>query len=359
MTAAAPSHLSTRVRSGPAAALGLLAAMALPLLTGCSGSASGGSTASSQSLAAPEGLASGSVPGTGDAGNAAGSAASPQATAGKSANGTDLAATAAASTARLIRTGQVTLEVHGRLDTGAGLIRSKAAQFGGHVESETTGYTEPADQKPAGGSGQPSTAAPGESLIVLRIPEAKFDAAMTSVTVTAQTSGWKVLSQTSSTQDVTGDIADLTSRVATQRASLDRVRALMNRAVSLQDVVTLESELSRRESDLEALESRLAVISDQADLSTLTVLLRTAAAIPAVAAPADSGFLAGLRAGWHGLVTLTTATLTVVGALLPFAVALTVVGWPVWLLVRRLRHRGAPPRVVAPSAPLGGTPPTP
>jgi hypothetical protein len=185
-------------------------------------------------------------------------------------------------------------------------------------------------------------------MIVLRVPEPTLNDALAAVSALP---GGKVLSQTSSTQDVTGDVADLTSRVASKRASLDRVRALMTRATSLQDVVSLESELARRQADLEALESRLKTLNSQADLATLTVRLRTRTASSASQEP-KTGFLAGLKAGWHALQASTTATLTLLGALLPVAAVLALPGW---LLLRHLR-RGDRRRLARLQLPPAGRP---
>jgi hypothetical protein len=321
----------------------LVPAVVTALAVGLTACAGGGSTSSSSAgrgaVQAPAAAPSGGGL-LNDAGKAADAAGAAGSTAGTAPSGS-AAAPAGAVQARLIRTAQVTIEISGQLAVAAAEVRNVAKAFGGHVESETTGIGDTAEQKPTTGTDTPATVAQrGESLIVLRIPEPKLDDAIGRVTDKPGLPGGKVLSQTSSSQDVTGDIADLTSRVASQRASLDRIRTLMAKATSLQDVVTLESELSRRQSDLEALESRLATVSDQADLSTLTVLLRTPAAKQA---EPDTGFLAGLKSGWHAVQVSTTVVLTVLGALLPLAVIAVVIGWPVLRLIRRRSRRTAAP----------------
>jgi predicted lipid-binding transport protein (Tim44 family) len=74
-------------------------------------------------------------------------------------------------------------------------------------------------------------------------------------------------------------------------------------------------------------------------LATIDVLLRA----PAHHAPPtnqhDTGFLAGLAGGWHALAAVAAGAFTVVGAVLPFAVLLVLLGVPAWLLVRRLLRR--------------------
>ena len=59
----------------------------------------------------------------------------------------------------------------------------------------------------------------------------------------------------------------------------------------------------------------------------------------------QTGFLAGLAAGWKALKSFTVGTLTVVGALLPFLVVFALIGAPIVWLVRRRRPRAASARV--------------
>ena len=86
-------------------------------------------------------------------------------------------------------------------------------------------------------------------------------------------------------------------------------------------------------------------------MSTVTVYLSTPKAyVEPPSALDDAGFLAGLKSGWNALTSAVVVVLTVVGAVLPFAVVALLVGIPVWLLVRRtLRSRTAAP---APAGPL-------
>ena len=321
----------------------LVSATAVGLaLAGCTS----GSSGSAGSQAAPAAKREGSFAGTGQvaADGSSGSSGADTATDGTSKGSSSTGTGVTPVQPRLIRTAEISIEVKD-LSFGAARVRQVAQQFGGRVESETTGYSTDAAIKQAG-DGTPLQAGAGQSIIVLRIPEPKLDAAIRQVA--AGTQG-KVLSQTSSSQDVTGNIADLSSRVATQRASVNRVRALMSQATRLQDVVLLEHELATREADLESFESRLAALSDQADLSTLTVSLRTPAAAPA-AEKKDSGFMAGLRHGWHAVEVSTGVVLTVLGALLPVLVALALIASPGWILWRRRRRLGRP----GPDATSGG-----
>jgi hypothetical protein len=138
--------------------------------------------------------------------------------------------------------------------------------------------------------------------------------------------------QTQSAVDVTGEVVDLEARIATQRASIERVRLLLAKAESIGDVVTIEAELTRREADLEALLARQAALADQAAQSTVTLVVLG----PDAAAPEEeTGFLAGLRAGWDAFVAASTALLTGLGAVLPFAVLVLALGLPLAAWWRR------------------------
>jgi Flp pilus assembly protein TadB len=104
----------------------------------------------------------------------------------------------------------------------------------------------------------------------------------------------------------------------------------------------LEREVATRESDLASLQAKKRRLADLTALSTITaVLLGPAAAQPGDDNPAP-GFLAGLRGGWDALVASLSVLVTVLGAVLPWLIAL---GLPLWALLwafRRYRRKPAP-----------------
>ena len=291
-------------------------------LAGCSGQASSGTAAAGTTEGAGS-AAAGSPAVPGGVGSAAGSTGG-GADAGAPAGAADVKALAP----RVIRTAQVVVEVEGQLADAAARVRAVAGALRGAVSSETTTYADGA----------------GQSVLVLRVPEPDLDRAL--ALVTGEGGVGRELNRTTSAQDVTGDIADLESRVATQRASVARVRALLASAKSLSDVVLLESELSKREADLAAVEARRAALADQADLATLTVDLRTPAALPPPAAKQEPPFLRGLHSGWDAVTASTTVVVTVLGALLPVAVVAALVGGPVLWVLRRRRAGARTPAPV-------------
>lgn len=354
--APAPLDRRRRLRRGRPGSPAALAAtlLGVALLAGC-GSANDTSSTSAGSAAADGAAVGGSQAGGAEGGGVAAPAADAGAAAGKASNaagssgdsaGALTRGVAAAASPRLIRTADVSFEVKD-LAAAAARVRGIAPRYGGYVASETTGLNEPTESDTGATGDAARTVARGEATLVLRVLEPKLDAAVGEV---AGQVGGKELSRRSSSSDVTGDIADLQSRVATQRASVVRVRALLEKAASIQEVVLLESELTRRESDLEAAEARLAALSDQADLATLTVTLRT----PEAVTPEEkqsNGFLTGLDGGWNAVKASTTIVLTLLGALLPVAMVAGLLGWPLWLLRNRRSARRQAPRPAPQPAP--------
>lgn len=170
--------------------------------------------------------------------------------------------------------------------------------------------------------------------LVLKVPSGSFDVAMERLTQIGN-----VHSRTQSAKDVTREVADVESRVASARAALERIRLLLDRANSLGTVIRLESVLSDRQSELESLLAQQKALASQTQMSTIDVALSVPrpATLEPEDEPAERGFVAGLSKGWDAFTTMVLGLATAVGALLPFAVLVLLVGVPVWLLVRRLR----------------------
>ena len=182
-----------------------------------------------------------------------------------------------------------------------------------------------------------------ESSLTARVPNASLDRVMQQVGALGQ-----VVSRNQSSEDVTAQYVDTASRVQSQTASVARVRALLAQATSLGQIVQIEGELARREADLESLKAQLKSLQDKTSLSTLTISLTPLTADVAPAPTHDQGFLAGLSAGWHAFTVAVVALLTVLGALLPFVVAVALLAAPVLWWLRRQRRQNLPQAQPAP-----------
>jgi hypothetical protein len=172
--------------------------------------------------------------------------------------------------------------------------------------------------------------------MVLRIPTADFDDAMTELEKVAT-----LVSSKRQSADVTTQVLDTDVRVEAQQRSIDRIQVLFDHATSIKDVVSIEGELSRRQADLASLEAQQRYLADQTSLSTITLAVERT---PDKAKPKPeqhdaAGFLSGLSGGWGALKTFLVGASTVAGALLPWLLLALVLAVPGWPLLRRLRRR--------------------
>jgi hypothetical protein len=183
-----------------------------------------------------------------------------------------------------------------------------------------------------------------QARLTLRVPSARFPSVVDGVSKL----GTEELKRQLSTEDVTDQVTDVGARIATGQASVDRVRELLARAQNIGEIVSLESELSRREADLESLKSRQRKLDDVTTLSTITAVLIGPQPATAVAQKRTTGFGAGLKAGWHSFTASMAVLFTVLGALLPWLVALAVPGGAALWWLRRAR-RPIPEPAAAPA----------
>ena len=175
---------------------------------------------------------------------------------------------------------------------------------------------------------------PLRARMVLRVPVDSFEDVMNAL------GSMETLASTStSSEDVTTQLIDVEARIKAQQASVERVRQLLAQAQSIRDIMAIESELAQRQAELDSLAQQQAYLKDQTSMATVKVNIERKPDPKApVAEDDDTGFLAGLAAGWDGLKKTVVAVATVVGAVLPFAVIALLIGVPVWLLVRRMRR---------------------
>ncbi len=251
--------------------------------------------------------------------------------------------TSGATPVRLVRTAEITVEVKD-VAAAARTVRTGAVTLGGVVSTENTRF--PDDDAADNDGGDDVDQEGASSEITLRVPEPKMDEALNKVAGVG-----REVNRSTTSDDVTATIVDLDSRVASQTKSVARVRELLDRASSLEDVVLLESELSQRESELESIQARQRALVDKAALATVNVTLRSSGTV--IAEPEEAGFVAGFDGGWSALKASTTVVLTVLGALLPIAVVLAIIGIPAYAARRRFFPHSRTAEAPA-GAPAGG-----
>jgi len=301
------------------------------VLTGCGADSSDESTQSSAGradsgakAAAPE--------------RAADAPAAEAPTDGKAEDSTAKAPDLAVDQRSIIYRGSVSVRVPD-VDAAAGQATGIASTAGGFIG---------ADNRSSGGT------AMATATIQLRVPADKFAG-----TVNQLSRLGKEETREINTEDVTEQTVDLDARIKVQQARVDSGRKLLAQAKTLNDLVMLEKEVATRESDLASLQAKQRRLADLTALSTITVtFLGPVAASPAPKEDDDPGFLSGLSAGWHALLASLKVLLTVLGALLPWLIALGLPALAVFYAYRRYRNRtGASPALVPLGPPLPpGTP---
>ncbi|MDQ1614533.1 MAG: hypothetical protein QOJ60_472 [Actinomycetota bacterium] len=295
----------------------LVAAIAL---SGCGGGGNGAANGGSSAVRAAAG-GSGGGSGT-KAEPAQGHLASGQDASG---SGFTVASRVVADPRRVEYDGQLTLRVK---DLDVALARATA------MASAAQGLVTSVQAGDAASSSRTAT-------MTLRVPPARFHQVMNSLSGLGHH-----VSHAESARDRTGDYVDTASRVKSARRSVHQVRQLLGQATSLGQILQIESELSQRQSDLDSMEAQLEALRDVTDLSTIDVTFLQPAPHHrhhVVAEHKDTlGFLTGLRGGWNVFVTGVLVLLTLLGALLPFAMAVALLAVPVLLVWRTRRRTPAP-----------------
>lgn len=224
----------------------------------------------------------------------------------------------------IIRNGQAAIEVDS-LELALAQVRQLAQKLGGQV---------------ANSSIQTGRREIRSASVVLRIPSAQFDAAMSGLTPIG-----KVESQNVASEDVTEQYVDMAARTKNAKRLEERlINLLATRTGKLEDVLAVERELARVREEIERYEGQLRYLRTRAAISTLTLNLHEP--YPILAPPGGSNVIAqAFRRAWRNFVGLIASGIAALGILIP-----VVVGVLVFLLV--LRKLGLFPR-------FGRRPPTP
>ncbi len=168
--------------------------------------------------------------------------------------------------------------------------------------------------------------------LVLRIPADQFETAL------ADLRGLGTLrSERISGTDVTGQFVDLQARLRNWEAQESVLLRLFDRATTIDDSIKVERQLQDVQLAIEEIRGQLHALSDQSDLSTVTVWMAEAGAVPAPPKTASA-----LARAWHqavhGFVSVIAAVVVGAGYLLPFVAMGLAIGL-VWLVARRRRVR--------------------
>jgi hypothetical protein len=237
----------------------------------------------------------------------------------------------------IIYTGSITITVDSVTKTAADAT-AIARRAGGFVG---------ADERHSGSGAD-------EATLELRVPAEKFSSVVEELATVGIEQQRDI-----NTKDVTEETLDLDARIATQQARVTSGRRLLARAKTLSELVMLEGEVAKREADLASLSAKKRRLADLTALSTITAVLLDPDAVAKKDDGDPAGFLGGLANGWKALVASLAVLLTVLGALLPWLIA---IGLPVWAAIWLFRRYGSrtsspAPALATPAGPVPGYPP--
>ncbi|MCA0296675.1 MAG: DUF4349 domain-containing protein [Actinobacteria bacterium] len=286
-------------------ALGVLAVASLALLAGCSGSSSG----SAASL--PE-----------DNGGVAAQPANGGADyADKAPEDVPAGVPDVIVEQKLARTARVSLTVTD-VEAAATQLRALAASLDGQVTAENLVSRVGADAKVV-----------PTSTMVISVPADRLDSALEQLK-----SVGTITNRVITTEDVTLQVADVDARIKTLNDSIARLRDLWSRAGRISELTQLENEIQTRISERDSLVAQQNALAKRVAQSPITLTLTLPADAPVAEA---TGFLGGLVAGWNALLASSRVLMTVLGAVLPFAAVVAVIGLPLMVWRRRRRHPSA------------------
>jgi hypothetical protein len=291
---------------------------ALILTAGCS--------ASGSATAAPAAPAVGVVAGPADQNGGS----PPDGELGKGATSQQPGASPAPDTQLIVYNGTLDLQVD-----AVSPVVDKADQLvaglGGHIASSNTASKDDQDY----------------ATVTYRIPADKWDEALAEL----QTVGTKVLNQSTTSQDVTGQVVDLDARIANAQASETALQAIMDKATTIDDVLKVQSQLTTVRGDIESMEGQRDLLANRAALATLEVDFETVVTQTQTAKGGwdfgqvvDDALATLVRVG-QGLVTLGVWLLIVV---VPIAVPLLVILAIALYLRRRQARRQIGSNIAAP-----------
>ena len=145
-------------------------------------------------------------------------------------------------------------------------------------------------------------------------------------------------------EDVGQQLVDLSARARNLRAQSRALIRLMNQAVTVSDTIKIQNELFDIQGQIEELDGRLRYLHDQADMSTITMLLAQPAAAHHHHRTSRRAIGSALRRSWQRATDVVTAVIVGAGVVIPVALlALVALLAGRWLLpaVRRTAVAGA------------------
>jgi uncharacterized protein DUF4349 len=222
-------------------------------------------------------------------------------------------------TQRIIKTANVSVQVRkGTFEQRFQQATIVASRHGGFVSSSRT-----------------AEAAHRSGVLVIRIPASQFEVAMGELKALGRVKGEQI-----SGEDVTAQFVDLQARLRNWEAQEEVLLRLMRQSKTIDESLKVQRTLQDVQLAIEEIRGQLRVLTDQTDLSTITMSMAEAGA---VAAKPKQGltFAKAWHQAIHAIAAVFAAVIIGLGYLIPIAlIALA-------LLVMLLGYRRLRPKVAS------------
>jgi hypothetical protein len=213
----------------------------------------------------------------------------------------------------VIKTGTMSVEVE-NFEDAEKKVQEIAVKQGGYIATSNSNLT-------ASGKKQGS--------ITVKVPADKFDILTSELSVIG-----KVAAKNISTSDVTEEYVDLEARVKTQKELEQRLlKLLQEKSARLSDLIEVEYKLADVRRQIESIEGKIRVLLNKADFSTLTVTIYEPSLLQT---SSGGGFFYEIgQAIKDGLKGFTNVLVVIISVLIAF-IPLFVLGWIIFIIVRRI-----------------------
>lgn len=215
-----------------------------------------------------------------------------------------------AVTRKIIRNGNLTIEVSSPTETQSRIFSIAETRGGFVVTSEMS-------QQDTNDKSKPTQSV----TLVVRVPALQFEQAMTEI----RSGATRVLQDKRTGQDVTEEFIDLEARIKNQRALEGQFLEIMKRANKVEEALDVQRQLAEVRTEIEKIEGRRRFLENQATLSTINVTLQTPTQIVNA-----TGFWYGIRSafsdGVEAAAAIILALIRVVVALLPILILIVLPG---------------------------------
>lgn len=208
---------------------------------------------------------------------------------------------------KILRNGDLVLEVSDPI-VSQRQITSIAESLGGFVVSSESRQRQPQD------AGKQEL----EIYLVVRVAASHFAAALDQI----RSQGNRVIQEKTTGQDVTEEFIDLEARIKTQKALESQFLEIMKQANKVGDALEVQRQVADVRTEIEKLEGRKRFLENRASLSTITVSLKTPAAIIV----STSGF------SWH-LREAVADSVAIASGIVLFLIRFVIVMVPILILI--------------------------